>query len=213
MLLNTYYNLWNQSFTIQMKFKHISHSHMIMVKTEIYSLITTLSPCNSIFPNQFLLTLCTISKSTSRWTNLVKIIMPNSSWIVSKAHPKFQLSHLWNILHLAILANSWIQIFPSPPQNRLRPPWSGVLSQIQAVGRRLFFHSPPAGNAWRWRYFLWLPQTNWRSPQNRSVCVCAGRGECLCADLHPFHAQEPRSAVHRTREKLAVAAPGTLRGV
>ena len=116
MLLNTYYNFWNQSFTIQMDFKHKSHSHMIMVKTEIYSLITTLSPCNSIFPNQFLLTLCTISNSTSRWTTLMKITMPKSSWIKSHAHPKSQLFNIWNILHLANFANFWILTIPPPPQ-------------------------------------------------------------------------------------------------
>jgi hypothetical protein len=64
-----------------------------------------------------LLTLCTISKSTSRWTTLVKIIMPNSSLIMSKAHPKFQLSHICNIPHLANFANVWILKIPPPPQN------------------------------------------------------------------------------------------------
>ena len=116
MLLNTYYNFWNQRFTIQMDFKHKSHSHMIMVKTEIYSLITTLSLCRSIFSNQFLLTLCTISKSTSRWTTLMKITLPNSSLINSYAHPKLQHFNKCNNLHLAILANSWILLFPPPPQ-------------------------------------------------------------------------------------------------
>jgi hypothetical protein len=63
-----------------------------------------------------LLTLCTISKSTSRWTTLVKITMPKSSWIMSNAHPKSQLFNIWNILHLAIFANSWNSKFPPPPQ-------------------------------------------------------------------------------------------------
>jgi hypothetical protein len=116
MLLNTYYNFWNQGCTIQMNFKHISHSHVMMVNFDNYSLITTLSPCNSIFPNQFLLTLCTISKSTSRWTTLMKITLPNSSLIHSYAHPKLQHYNKCNNLHLAILANFWILIFPPPPQ-------------------------------------------------------------------------------------------------
>jgi hypothetical protein len=63
-----------------------------------------------------LLTLCTISKSTSRWTTLIKITLPNSSWINSYAHPKLQHFNKCNNLHLAILANLWILIFPPPPQ-------------------------------------------------------------------------------------------------
>ena len=116
MLLNTYYNFWNQRITIQMKFKHKTSSHMIMVKFDNYSLITTLSHCHSIFPNQLLITLCTISKSTSRWTTFVKITMPKSFLIISYVHPKFQLFNICNNLHLAILANFWILIFPPPPQ-------------------------------------------------------------------------------------------------
>ena len=116
MLLNTYSNFWNQGCTIQMNFKHFSHSHVMMTKSANFSLITTLSPCNSFFPNQFLLTLCTISKSTSRWTTLMKITLPNSSLINSYAHPKLQHFNKCNNLHLAILANSWILLFPPPPQ-------------------------------------------------------------------------------------------------
>jgi hypothetical protein len=104
MLLNTYYNFWNQGCTIQMNFKHNSHSHEIMAKSAKFSLITTLSPCNSIYSNQFLLTPCTISKSTSRWTTLMKITLPNSSLITSYAHPKLQHYNKCNNLHLAILA-------------------------------------------------------------------------------------------------------------
>jgi hypothetical protein len=63
-----------------------------------------------------LLTLCTISKSTSRWTTLMKITLPNSSWIISYAHPKLQLYNKFNNLHLAILAKFWNLIFPPPPQ-------------------------------------------------------------------------------------------------
>jgi hypothetical protein len=50
-----------------------------------------------------LLTLGTISKSTSRWTTLMKITLPNSSLIHSYAHPKLQLFNKCNNLHLAIL--------------------------------------------------------------------------------------------------------------
>jgi hypothetical protein len=75
-----------------------------------------------------LLTLCTISKSTSRWTTLMKITLPNSSWINSYAHPKLQHFNKCNNLHLAILANLWIQIFPPPP-----PITSGHLQLISTL--------------------------------------------------------------------------------
>ena len=135
MLLNTYYNFWNQGCTIQMNFKHNFHSHEIMAKSANFSLITTLSPCNSIFPNPFLLTLCTISKSTSRWTTLMKITLPNSSLITSYAHPKLQLYNKFNNLHLAILAKFWILIFPPPPQL--------ISGQLQLISALTFQkHSP-----------------------------------------------------------------------
>ena len=116
MLLNNYPNFWKQGFTIQLIFQHFSHSHVMMTKSANFSLITTLSPCNSIFSNQSLLTLCTISKSTSRWTTLMKTTLPNSSLITSYAHPKWQLYNKFNNLHLAILAKFWNLIFPPPPQ-------------------------------------------------------------------------------------------------
>jgi hypothetical protein len=75
-----------------------------------------------------LLILCTISKSTSRWTTLMKITLPNSSLINSYAHPKLQHFHKCNNLHLAILANLWIQIFPPPP-----PITSGHLQFISTL--------------------------------------------------------------------------------
>jgi hypothetical protein len=63
-----------------------------------------------------LLTLCTISKTTSRWTTLMKITLPNSSWINSYAHPKLQHCNKWNNLTLVNFWNSWILLFPPPPQ-------------------------------------------------------------------------------------------------
>jgi hypothetical protein len=63
-----------------------------------------------------LLTLCTISKSTSRWTTLMKITLPNSSLINSYAHPKLQHFNKWNNLTLVNFCNSWILLFPPPPQ-------------------------------------------------------------------------------------------------
>ena len=130
MLLNTYYNFWNQGFTFQINFKHNFHSHVMMAKSANFSLITTLSPCNSIFSNQFLLTLCTISKSTSRWTTLMKTTLPNSSLITSYAHPKLQLYNKFNNLHLAILGHFWNPIFPPPPQL--------ISGQIQLISTQTF---------------------------------------------------------------------------
>jgi hypothetical protein len=82
-----------------------------------------------------LLILCTISKSTSRWTTLMKITMPKSSLIMSKAHPKSPLFNIWNIPHLAILANFWILKIPPPPQI--------TSGQIQLISTLTFQkHSP-----------------------------------------------------------------------
>ena len=149
MLLNTYYNFWNQGFTIQRNFKHFSHSHVMMTKSANFSLITTLSPCNSIFPNQSLLTLCTISKSTSRWTTLMKTTLPNSSLITSYARPKLQLFNKFNNLPLAILAKIWNLIFPPPP-----PFISG---QLQLIPTLTFQKGSPFELFQIWT-FLWIPK-------------------------------------------------------
>ena len=149
MLLNTYHHFWNQGFTIQVKFKHKTSSHMILVKLDNYSLITTLSPCHSIFPNQLLLTLCTISKSTSRWTTLMKITLPNSSLITSYAHPKLQHYNKCNNLHLAILANFWILIFPPPPQF--------TSGHLQLTSTLTFQKLSPFELFQIWT-FLWIPK-------------------------------------------------------
>ena len=147
MLLNTYYNFWNQGCTIQIKFKHNSNSHMIMVNFDNYSLIPTLSPLNSILPNQFLLTLCTISKSTSRWTTLMKTTLPNSSLITSYAHPKLQLYNKFNNLHLAILGHFWNPIFPPPPQL--------ISGQVQLISTFTFQKHSPFELFQIWT-FLWI---------------------------------------------------------
>ena len=151
MLLNTYYNFWNQRITIQIISKCKTSSHRIMVKTEIYSLITTLSHCHSIFPNQFLLTLCTISKSTSRWTTLMKTTLPNSSLITSYAHPKLQLYNKFNNLHLAILAKFWNLIFPPPPQF--------ISGQLQLIST-LTFQKPSPFELFPFWIFLYFPNLN-----------------------------------------------------
>jgi hypothetical protein len=98
-----------------------------------------------------LLTLCTISKSTSRWTTLMKTTLPNSSLITSYARPKLQLYIKINNLHLAILAKFWNLIFPPPP-----PFISG---QLQLISTLTFQKGSPFELFPFW-IFLYFPKLN-----------------------------------------------------
>ena len=111
MLLNTYYYFWNQRNTIQIKIQLKLCSHMMMVKSANYILVTTLSPCNSKFSNQTCSSLWMSSKRTSRWTTFVKTTMPNSLWITFYMNAKLRLFIKCNNLTLSKIAFLWFLKF------------------------------------------------------------------------------------------------------
>jgi uncharacterized membrane protein (DUF485 family) len=80
--------LLHQRNTNQIKEKFKFNKHVILVKLSLYIILPTLSPFSKRFLNQTLTTICTSSKTSSRWATLMLTTLTRSLTIAQNSQAK-----------------------------------------------------------------------------------------------------------------------------